>query len=136
MGYFFELISVTISRLVTYEVINYFANLSRARARCPADFDYSTNGILCACTQRTFTSGACGGNGVNRIYSCLTNSFQLSRVTTIKFPKTERPAYVQLSAKLCTASMQIRHDKIVFIDCRGISVTRRAQLHNRPISPK
>lgn len=59
----------------------------------------------------------CTRKGVNRIYSCLTNSFQLSRVTAIKFAGIEHLAYIQLSAKLCTMSMQIRHDRVIFIDC-------------------
>ncbi|KAL0121519.1 hypothetical protein PUN28_006798 [Cardiocondyla obscurior] len=66
----------------------------------------------------------CRRNGVNRICSCLTNSFQLSRVTAIKFAGAEHLAYIQLSAKLCTVSMQIRHDRVVFIDCQDFSVTQ------------
>jgi len=71
----------------------------------------------------------CTRKGVNRIYSCLTNSFQLSRVTAIKFEGVEYLAYIQLFAKLYTMSMQIRHDRVIFIDCRDFSVTRKTQFN-------
>lgn len=44
----------------------------------------------------------CAETDGNRIYSCLTSSFEMSRVTAMKFLcRIERSVYLQLSANLC-----------------------------------
>lgn len=55
------------------------------------DFDYYRNGITINFAHRGLLRAVQKYtiNGINRIYSCLTNSFQLSRVTRMKFPRNK-----------------------------------------------